>query len=151
YFFDPQESNWQALFDEWKETMWRFVVDTLGVRPENLRWRRHSDRERSHYSRETYDLDYDFPFGFKELWGLAYRTDFDLLRHQEHAGAKLEYTDPYTGRRFLPHVIEPAAGITRFFLMLLCDAYWEDAENERTVLRFRPALAPYKVAVFPLL
>lgn len=151
YFFDPEQSDWQTLFDGWKETMWRFVVQKLGVRPEKLRWRRHSDRERSHYSLETYDLDYDFPFGFKELWGVAYRSDYDLRQHQEHAGVRLEYTDPYSGRRFLPHVIEPAAGVNRFFLMLLCDAYWEDEENKRTVLRFKPSLAPYKAAVFPLL
>ncbi|HSM58686.1 MAG TPA: glycine--tRNA ligase [Candidatus Sulfomarinibacteraceae bacterium] len=151
YFFDPEQSDWQALFKAWQDDMWRFVVDTLGVREENLRWRRHGDRERSHYSRETYDLDYNFPFGYKELWGLAYRSDFDLRQHMEHAGAKLEYTDPYSNKRFVPHVIEPAAGINRFFLMLLCDAYWEDKENERTVLRFKPSLAPYKVAIFPLL
>ncbi len=151
YFFDPEQTKWQTLFEGWKETMWRFVVQTLGVREENLRWRRHTDRERSHYSHETVDLDYAFPFGYKELWGLAYRTNYDLRQHQEHAGTKLEYTDPYTGRRFVPHVIEPAAGINRFFLMLLCDAYWEDADNQRTVLRFKPSLAPYKAAVFPLL
>ncbi len=151
YFFDPQQDDWETLFKQWQDVMWQFVVETLGVRPENLRWRRHTDRERSHYSYETYDLDYNFPFGFKELWGLAYRTDYDLRAHMEHSGVRLEYTDPYSGKKIVPHVIEPAAGINRIFLMLLCDAYWEDEENQRTVLRFKPALAPYKVAVFPLL
>ena len=151
YFFDPEETEWRELFEAWQNEMWRFVVDTLGVAEEKLRWRRHTDRERSHYSRETYDLDYAFPFGYKELWGLAYRTDFDLRQHIQASGAKLSYRDPYSNRVFVPHVIEPAAGITRFFLMLLCDAYWEDEENDRIVLRFKPALAPYKVAVFPLL
>lgn len=151
YFFDPEQTNWQDLFRTWQEEMWEFVVNTLGVREEKLRWRRHTDRERSHYSRETYDLDYEFPFGYKELWGLAYRTDFDLRRHMEASGARLEYRDPYSNRVFVPHVIEPAAGLTRIFLMLLSDAYWEDEENERIVLRFKPALAPYKAAVFPLL
>jgi glycyl-tRNA synthetase len=151
YFFDPAQTEWQALFRKWQDEMWAFVVDTLGVREEKLRWRRHTDRERSHYSRETYDLDYAFPFGYKELWGLAYRTDFDLRQHIEMSGAKLEYRDPYSNRVFVPHVIEPAAGLTRIFLMLLSDAYWEDEENERVVLRFKPSLAPYKAAVFPLL
>lgn len=151
YFFNPDETEWRTLFEAWQETMWRFVVETLGVREENLRWRRHTDRERSHYSQETYDLDYRYPFGFKELWGIAYRTEYDLRQHMAHSGARLEYRDPYTNEVFVPHVIEPAAGINRFLLMVLCDAYWEDEENERTVLRLAPALAPYKVAVFPLL
>jgi glycyl-tRNA synthetase len=116
-----------------------------------LRWRRHSDKERSHYSRETYDLDYRFPFGFKELWGIAYRSDYDLQQHIRESGRRLEYSDPETGEGIVPHVIEPAAGVNRFFLMLLCDAYWEDSDRQRVVLRLKPALAPYKVAVFPLL
>lgn len=151
YFFDPRETEWRSLFEDWQETMWSFVVNKLGVNPDNLRWRRHTDKERSHYSEETYDLDYNFPFGFKELWGIAYRTDYDMRQHIEHSGKKLEYMNLTTGERFVPHVIEPALGINRVFLMLLSDAYWEDTENKRTVLRFKPALAPYKVAVFPLL
>ena len=151
YFFDPEQTDWQELFAEWQQRMWDFVANTLGVRAENLRWRQHSDKERSHYSRETYDLDYRFPFGFKELWGVAYRTDYDLQQHIEHSGAKLTYTDPFSGKTFVPHVIEPAVGINRLFLMILCDTYWEDVANKRTVLRFKPELAPYKTAVFPLL
>jgi glycyl-tRNA synthetase len=151
YFFDPEVTGWQELFKEWQDIMWEFVVAKLGIREDNLRWRRHSDQERSHYSRETYDLDYRYPFGYKELWGLAYRTDFDLRQHSQYSGRNLEYTDPYTRRSFFPHVIEPAAGINRLFLMVLCDAYWEDEANQRIVLRFKPWLAPYKVAVFPLL
>jgi len=150
YFFDPEQSDWRALMEDWRQTMWRFVVETLGVQPENLRWRRHSDQERSHYSQETFDLDYRFPFGFKELWGIAYRGDYDLRCHMQHSGRNLCYTDPRSGRSFLPHVIEPAAGVNRFLLMLLCDAWWEDSANQRLVLRFKPALAPYKAAVFPL-
>ena len=151
YFFDPEQTDWQELFKEWQDEMWRFVVETLGVCAEKLHWRRHTDNERSHYSRQTYDLDYEFPFGTKELWGLAYRTDFDLRQHMEHAGVDLEYRDPYTGKKFVPHVMEPAGGINRFFLTVLSDAYWRDEANDRTVLRFKPSLAPYKVAVFPLL
>ncbi len=150
YFFDPEQSDWRALMEDWRQTMWRFVVETLGVQPENLRWRRHSDQERSHYSQETFDLDYRFPFGFKELWGIAYRGDYDLRCHMQHSGRNLGYTDPRSGRSFLPHVIEPAAGVNRLLLMVLCDAWWEDSANQRLVLRFKPALAPYKAAVFPL-
>src|SRR3990167_2471759 len=94
YFFNPEESDWEKLFNDWKKQMLLFVVDTLGVRKENLRWRRHSDKERSHYSKDTYDLDYNFPFGWKELWGIAYRTDYDLKQHMKFSGQSLEYTDP---------------------------------------------------------
>ena len=152
YFFDPEETEWEPIFKDWQEAMWKFVSKTLGVSEENLRWRQHSDKERSFYSKETYDLDYQFPFGFQELWGIAYRTDYDMQAHLKHSGRKLEYIDSQQGgKRIVPHVIEPALGINRVFLMLLCDAYWEDEENNRTVLRFKPSLAPYKVAVFPLL
>lgn len=150
YFFDPTETPWQPLFHSWQAAMWRFITERLGIRAENLRWRQHGDRERSHYSTDTYDLDYHFPFGWKELWGIAYRADYDLRQHISHAGVSLEYLDATTGRKFVPHVIEPAVGINRLALMVLCDAYWEDAERERTVLRLKPNLAPYEVAVFPL-
>jgi glycyl-tRNA synthetase len=129
--------------------MMNFVTKTLGVKKENVRWRRHTDKERSFYSKDTYDLDYKFPFGWKELWGIAYRTDYDLKQHMEHSGQSLEYVDPMTGKKFIPHVIEPAVGINRLFLMLLVDSYFED--GERVVLKLNPKLAPYKVAVFPLL
>lgn len=150
YFFDPEETPWQPLFQEWQDAMWQFITQRIGIRTEHLRWRQHSDRERSHYSTDTYDLDYHFPFGWKELWGIAYRTDYDLRQHIEHSGQSLEYMDPNTGRKLIPHVIEPAVGINRIFLMALCDAYWEDVERKRTVLRLHPALAPYQAAVFPL-
>jgi len=151
YFFDPETTDWRELFGQWQQTMWDFVTGALGIHADNLRWRRHSDQERSHYSRETYDLDYRFPFGFKELWGIAYRGDYDLRQQMEHSGRDLRYTDPRSGRSFLPHVIEPAVGINRMLLMMLCDAYWEDEANQRVVLRLKPALAPNKAAVFPLL
>lgn len=150
YFFDPAAQPWQEIFQAWQEAMWRFVVERLGIRAENLRWRRHGDNERSHYSLETYDLEYRFPFGWKELWGIAYRADYDLKQHITHSGQSLEYIDPTTGQRTIPHVIEPAVGLNRLLLMILIDGYWEDVERQRTVLRLKPALAPYKVAVFPL-
>ncbi|MBV7336501.1 glycine--tRNA ligase [Chloroflexi bacterium TSY] len=150
YFFDPNESSWHEVFEGWQDAMWRFVTHTLGVHQENLRWRQHNDNERSHYSQDTYDLEYRFPFGWKELWGIAYRTNYDLRQHIEHSGEKLEYLDSGTGQRIVPHVIEPAVGINRLFLMMLIDAYWEDTERKRTVLKLKPNMAPYCAAVFPL-
>lgn len=149
YFFNPQTSNWEELFNGWKDAMYSFVTKTLGIRQENLRWRQHTDKERSHYSKDTFDLDYNFPFGWKELWGVAYRTDFDLQQHIKHSGQALEYTDPHSGEKFVPHVIEPALGINRLFFTSLCDAYSE--ADGRVVLKLSPRIAPYKVAVFPLL
>lgn len=150
YFFDPEATEWQGLMESWKEAMWHFISSTLGIKAENLRWRRHTDKERSFYSKDTYDLDYKFPFGWKELWGIAYRTDYDLTQHQNLSRTSMEYVDSATGRKFIPHVIEPALGINRTFLMILSDAYREDTENNRVVLALHPRLAPYKVAVFPL-
>lgn len=94
-------------------------------------------------------MDYNFPFGWKELWGIAYRTDYDIKQHAKHSGQNLEYKDPVNGKSFIPHVIEPAVGMNRLFLMTLVDAYVE--EEKRKVLRLSPLLAPYTVAVFPLL
>ena len=150
YFFDPNKNDWQELFKKWQTQMMNFVTQTLGVNSDNLRWRRHSDQERSHYSQETYDLDYQFPFGWDELWGIAYRTDFDLKQHIQHSGESLEYIDPETHEKIIPHVIEPAAGIDRFFLMVLADSYQQDKEG-RVYLDLKPKLAPYQAAVFPLL
>src|SRR5438105_1615734 len=112
--------------DSWKNSMYKFVTKSLEIQEENLRWRRHTDKERSHYSKDTYDLDYNFPFGWKELWGIAYRTDYDLSQHAKQSGADLAYMDPKTGKKFIPHVIEPAVGVNRLFLMILADAYREE-------------------------
>ena len=148
YFFNPETIDWNKLMEEWKSAMYSFVTNVLDIKKENLRWRRHTDKERSHYSKDTYDLDYNYPFGWKELWGVAYRTDYDLKQHAEFSGAHLEYRDPMTSKVFIPHVIEPAVGVNRLFFMTLCDAYHE--EGERIYLKLSPKLAPYKVAVFPL-
>lgn len=151
YFFDPEASDWQELLESWKTAMWSFVTKTLGIAEERLRWRQHSDSERSHYSKDTYDLEYLFPFGWKELWGVAYRTNYDLTQHMQLSGESLEVVDSQTGRKFVPHVIEPAVGINRLFLMALVDAYREDPDKARIILQLNPALSPYHVAVFPLL
>jgi len=149
YFFDPNTSRWQELMKLWKERIFEFVTVTMGIKAENLRWREHTDKERSHYSQQTFDLEYQFPFGWKELWGLAYRTDYDLKQHQKFSGKSLTVKDSQTGKEVLPHVIEPAVGINRLFLMALLDAYRE--ESGRVFLQFAPKLAPYQIAVFPLL
>jgi len=154
YFFDPNKSDWNALFEQWKSSMFAFVTRVLGIKEENVRWREHTDEERSFYSKRTEDLEYKFPFGFKELWGLAYRTDYDLKQHQEYSKQDLRIMDPHSGEKVLPHVIEPAVGIDRLFLMVLADSYYEDPSASsgqvRIVLKIDPKLAPYKVAVFPL-
>jgi glycyl-tRNA synthetase len=149
YFFDEKKTDWETLFTSWKESMWEFVTKKLDVKEENLRWRAHTDKERSFYSKKTEDLEYKFPFGFKELWGLAYRTNYDLSQHQEFSKKDLTVTDPQTSEKTLPHVIEPAVGINRLMLTVLADAYTE--EENRTVLKLSPRLAPVKAAVFPLL
>ncbi len=149
YFFDPKAENWEKVFEVWKKTMWSFVTKILSVDEKKLRWREHSQEERSFYSTRTEDLEYKFPFGFKELWGLAYRTDYDLKQHMEVSGVDLTIDDPNTGEKITPHVIEPAVGINRLLLMLLMDSYHED--GERVVLKLDPRLAAYKAAVFPLL
>jgi glycyl-tRNA synthetase len=116
------------------------------------------DEERAFYSKGTYDIEYDFPFGRQELEGVAYRADYDLSQHQKASGKSLEYFDEETKQRFVPHVVEPSAGVDRTVLALICEAYAEDeAPDEkgkleaRTVLRFHPRMAPIKCAVFPLL
>jgi glycyl-tRNA synthetase len=149
YFFDPEETDWEPVYEEWKKRMNDFVIKQLGIRKENLRWRTHEDAERSFYSKRTEDMEYNFPFGFKELWGLAYRTDYDLTQHINHSKKDLFIVDPQTGKKIVPHVIEPAVGVNRLMLMVLADAYTE--EENRSVLKIAPKLAPYKVAVFPLL
>jgi glycyl-tRNA synthetase len=157
YFFDHETTNWEELFEKWKAAMWEFVTKELGISENNLRWREHTDKERSFYSTRTEDLEYQFPFGFKELWGLAYRTNYDLTQHQTLSKKDLSIVDPQNGKKILPHVIEPAVGINRLLLMTLLDAYTEEAtsaggsEGKRVVLKLHPKIAPYKVAVFPLL
>lgn len=160
YFFNPKKSDWKVLFEEWKSSMWDFVTKKLMINEENLRWRIHSDEERSFYSLRTEDLEYQYPFSakggsasgrvFKELWGLAYRTDYDLSQHIKHSGKDLSVLDTETNEKFVPHVIEPAVGINRLFLMVMCDAYTVDSEKQRIVLKLPKHLAPYKAAVFPL-
>ncbi len=143
-----KESEWEETFEYWKEEIEKFSL-FLGLNKEKLRWREHTKDELSHYSKRTEDLDFNFPFGFKEMFAIAYRTDFDLKNHMEKSGVNLRYIDPETGDKFIPHVIEPTFGITRAVLAILVNGYTE--EEKRTYLKLDPKVAPYKAAVFPLL
>lgn len=147
YFVKPEE--WEKHFEYWKEQMYQFAL-SLGLDKDKLRWRSHTKEELSHYSSRTEDLEYNFPWGYKEMFGLAYRTDFDLKNHIEKSGVDLRYTDPYTNEKFIPHVIEPTFGLSRVLTIILMNAYTEDLEKQRVVLKLPTVLAPYKVAVFPL-
>ncbi|MFC1711455.1 glycine--tRNA ligase [Patescibacteria group bacterium] len=142
------QKNWKKWFNFWKQETEKFAVN-LGIDKSKLRWRPHAEDELSHYSLQTEDLEYKYPFGFKEWFAVAYRTDFDLKNHMEKSKTDLNYTDKKTGVKFIPHVIEPTFGITRTLTTLIIDAYHE--EDKRVVLKLAPHLAPYKVAVFPLL
>lgn len=139
-------------YEYWKEHCKNFLI-SLGAKEENLRMREHSKEELSFYSKGTTDIEYLFPFGWGELWGIADRTDYDLSRHMEASKQDLTYLDPETNEKYVPYCVEPAVGVDRLFLMFLCDAYDEEeiAEGDvRTVLHLSPALAPFKAAVLPL-
>ncbi|WP_290908581.1 His/Gly/Thr/Pro-type tRNA ligase C-terminal domain-containing protein, partial [Eubacterium sp.] len=127
----------------------------LNIKPENLRLRDHDPEELCFYSKATTDFEYNFPFGWGELWGVADRTDYDLTQHIKTSGKNLEYFDGTTNERYIPYVIEPSLGVERLFLAVLCEAYDEEMLDEekndkRIVMHFHPALAPYKCAVLPL-
>jgi glycyl-tRNA synthetase len=150
FFVPPAEAaQWH---EHWMQERLEWYV-RLGVDRDRLRLRAHEADELSHYSAATSDIEYLYPIGWSELEGIANRGDFDLTQHAAHSGEKLEYFDPQTRERYVPHVIEPAAGLGRTILALLCDAYDEDeiGGEKRTVLRLHPSVAPVKVAVLPLM
>ena len=139
-------------FGFWKDYCWNFLMN-LGVNKDNLRIRDHGQEELSFYSNATSDIEYLFPFGWGELWGIADRTDYDLNKHAEHSGTDMTYMDPTTNEKYVPYVIEPSLGADRVTLAFLIDAYDEEeleGGDVRTVLHLHPALAPYKAAVLPL-
>ena len=150
FFCKPgTELDW---FKHYKEYCKKFLVD-LGIKEENLRLRDHSQEELCFYSNATTDIEYKFPFGWGELWGIASRTDYDLSQHQKFSGANMSYLDPETNEKYIPYVIEPSLGVERLVLTILCNAYHEDTLEDgttREVLSLHPYLAPYKVAVLPL-
>ena len=155
YFCHPDDG--MRLTDEWLEARLSFYEE-IGIPREKLHILDVPDGERAFYSKKTYDIEYEFPFGIQELEGVAYRTDYDLGVHQKGAGKPLEYFDEETKQKFLPHVVEPSAGCDRTVLALICEAFDEETltdekgkEDIRTVLRFKPAMAPIKAGVFPML
>ena len=142
-----KESEWEKYFEEWRKEMWVWI-ERVGIDKEKVHEIEVPDGERAHYSKRTIDFEFDFPFGKKELYGLAYRGDYDLTRHMEHSGVDLKYTDSVSGDKFIPHVIEPTFGLGRTVLAVLLSAYSE--EEKRVLLKLDPKIAPFKVAVFPL-
>ena len=155
YFCRPEQG--MELLEYWKEERLKFY-ENIGIPREKLHVLTVPDTDRAFYSKGTYDIEYEFPFGVQELEGVAYRTDYDLTQHQNASGKPLDYFDEETKQRFIPHVVEPSAGVDRTILALICEAYSEDeAPDEkgkmetRIVMRFHPRMAPIKCAVFPLL
>ncbi|MCK5332647.1 glycine--tRNA ligase [Candidatus Parcubacteria bacterium] len=154
YFID--EKDWEKLFEYWQNEMANWL-DHIGIKKENYSIREHDKDELSHYSKKTIDFEYNFPFGTKELYGLAYRTDFDLMNHQNASGQNMEYFDVENNRKYIPHVLEPTFGVDRTFLAAMVDAYTEeeaptgDGKTEtRVVMKFAKNIAPIKVAILPL-
>lgn len=140
----------------WKDCCVNFLL-SLGMKKENMKLRDHGEEELSHYSNATTDIEYAFPFGWGELWGIADRTDFDLRQHMEHSGQKMEYLDPESNEKYIPYCIEPSLGADRITLAFLTEAYHEESiksengkEDKRVVMKFHPALAPFKAAILPL-
>jgi glycyl-tRNA synthetase len=150
YFVPPDRA--EEFYEYWCEERLSWYV-RLGLGRERLRLRAHTQEELSHYSSATSDVEYLYPIGWSELEGIANRGDFDLTQHAKFSGERLEYKDPQTGEAYVPHVVEPAAGVGRTILALLCEAFDRDTlgGEERIVLRLHPAVAPVKVAVLPLL
>jgi glycyl-tRNA synthetase len=152
FFCEPgTQKEWH---EKWKVDCKKFLMDTVGIKESNLRFREHEKDELSHYSDGTFDIEYDFPnIGFSELQGIASRTDFDLKAHMTESKQDMSYFDPVNNTKFVPFVIEPSIGLTRLFLATLCDAYdtvKEEDGNDRIVLRLKPEVAPVKIAVLPL-
>mgnify|MGYP003392914008 FL=1 len=146
------EKDWKVSFEMWQKTIWNFI-ETVGINKNQIHELEVADGERAHYSKRTIDFEFDFPFGRKELFGLAYRTDFDLKNHQVSSGIDLSYLDEETKNKIVPHVIEPSLGVERTILAILSSAYTEDelGGEKRVYLKLSPKIAPIKIAVFPLL
>ena len=145
YFVRPEED--ETWFEYWKEARMNWYK-RLGLQENKLRFHEHGPNDLAHYAKKAYDIEYEFPFGWQEIEGIHNRTDFDLSRHMEYSGKDLRYFDDQTKERFVPYIIETSAGCDRILLTCLIDAY--DEEEDRVVLRLAPAIAPFKVAVFPL-
>lgn len=158
YFVENDHDKAMERFEDWKSASQEFWKDVVWLKAENLKFREHEKDELAHYSAGTFDVEYQFPRGWGELQGLAYRTDFDLKQHMEFSGKDMQYTDPYSGKRYIPHVIEPSFGLSRTVLVTMLDAYDEEKytngkweEETRTVARFHKNIAPIKFCIIPLL
>ena len=151
FFCKPgTELEW---FEHYKEYCKNFLI-SLGIKEENIRLRNHSKEELCFYSNATTDIEYKFPFGWGELWGIASRTDYDLTQHQKFSGDNMNYLDPETNEKYIPYVIEPSLGVERLVLTILCNAYTEEKMEDgttREILKLHPYLAPYKVTILPLI
>ena len=148
YFVKP--GNDDDAMREWKEKRVNFYTETLGINEKNIRFHEHVEGELAHYAKEDRDIEYNFPFGWSEIEGIHNRTDFDLARHEEYSGKNLKYFDQVANERYLPYIIETSAGLNRMMLAVLSDAYWEDTENNRTVMKLHPKIAPIKAVICPL-
>lgn len=151
YFIRPSEQK--DVYESWRDFAWKFLIERLGIEETNLQWHEHDEKERAHYAAAAHDVYFKYPQGFKELWGTHNRTDFDLSSHQKASGKDLQFFDDATKERFTPYVIESSVGVGRMFLAVMTDAYHEEEINGETriVLKLKPSLAPYRVAVSPLL
>jgi len=152
-YFIPPDADWNAVFESWVAYMYAFMP-LIGLAPEKMYNHEIPDGERAFYSKRTIDMEYEFPFGRDELWAIANRTDYDLSRHQQASGVSMEFFDDKANRRYIPHVIEPTFGVDRTLLAVLGSAFTEEADEKgavRTFLKLHPRVAPYKVAVAPLL
>lgn len=149
YFVNPSQGL--SVFEYWKKEMWNWAI-SLGLDINKLRWREHEEKERAHYSEKTEDIEYQYPFGWAEMFGLAYRTDYDLKNHSTYSKVDLSYIDPYTKERYFPHVVEPAFGLSRLTGIVITDAYHEEEVDGklRVYLKLHPHIAPIKIAIFPL-
>jgi glycyl-tRNA synthetase len=146
-----RESEWEENFEKWRKEIWVWI-EKVGIDKEKVKELEVPQEERAHYSKRTIDFEFEFPFGRKELYGLAYRGDYDLTRHMEYSGIELRYTDSVSGERFIPHVVEPTFGLGRTVLAVLLSAYDEDelGGEKRVLLKLNNKIAPIKIAVFPL-
>jgi glycyl-tRNA synthetase len=151
-YFIKSESQ-KKEYENWRKFAWEFLIKRLGIDEKNISWHEHDENERAHYAAAAHDIYFKYPFGDKELWGTHNRTDYDLKNHQRVSGKDLSYFDDQSRERFIPYVIESSVGLGRMFFAVLTDAYNEEEINgeKRVVLKLKPELAPYRVAVSPLL
>ena len=156
FYVRPEKEESQKWYEYWKAERMKWYL-SLGMDKKKLRFRQHEEGERAHYAKDAWDIEYDSPFGWKEFEGIHNRGDWDLSQHQKHSGVDMSYTDQESGKKFLPYIVETSGGVDRAALFFLINAYFEDKDPSassgqgRVVLKLHPKLAPFKVAVFPLL